>query len=115
MLQNKLKVIGLVTILTIAFLPLFAQAQSTFKLSCSAEGDAYIFNVDINSSSVNGRHVDITEEAIYWSEAPGGYGAAIHSYYINRYTGWFRTRVSAGTGHESEKVGQCQKVSEKQF
>ncbi len=113
--------IGLVTILAVAFLPLFAQAQSTINLACSADEDSYVFNVDLTSSTVNGHSAEIDKDTIEWVERPiGSEGPAI-SYYINRHTGQFvigkkfNPKTDMVGRLSRNKVGTCRKAANRQF
>ena len=120
-MTNKSMMIGLVTILAISLLPLFAQAQSTIKLECSADEDSYVFNVDIASSTVNGHSAEIDKDTIEWVERPiGSEGPAI-SYYINRHTGQFvigkkfNPKTDMLGRLSRNKTGVCKKAANRQF
>lgn len=118
---NKSMMIGLVTILAITLLPLFAQAQSPIKLECSADEDSYVFDVDIASSTVNGHSAQIDKDTIEWVEQPTGSDGPSISYYINRHTGQFvigkkfNPKTDMVGRLSRNKAGMCRKAGNSQF
>lgn len=120
-MTNKSMMIGLVTILAMALLPFFAQAQSTIKLECSADEDSYVFDVDITSSTVNGHSAQIDKDTIEWVEQPIGSEGPSISYYINRHTGQFvigkkfNPKTDMVGRLSRNKVGTFQKSGDRKF
>ncbi|MGA2025705.1 MAG: hypothetical protein ABSH17_01395, partial [Syntrophobacteraceae bacterium] len=120
-MARKNLIIGFATAFIIIGLFLFAQEQSTVKLACSADGDPYLFTVDIKSSTVNGHSADIEKDTIEWLEQPIGSAGDSISYYINRYTGQlvigkkFNPQTDKVGMYGRNKVGMCQKVTDKWF
>jgi hypothetical protein len=109
-----MKRVGLVIALAMVLLPVFAQAQSTVKLSCSLEGEFIIVNVDETNSTVNGHTANITADMIVWGEVIGRDST---SYHINRYTGDIKMdRIDDNHPWPGLFVyGKCEKATEKRF
>jgi len=106
---------ALLIVVAIAFLPVYVEAQSPVKLSCSL-GEEFIFvNIDETKSTVNGISASFTPDMITWLEIIPN--TANISYYINRYTGDIKRQL-IDHSHAPPGIftyGRCQRVSEKQF